>query len=94
MHLNGNGLRLLIKVLFLIFLEWLLVLITADSHKRTESRFRGIICIFFCFKQNANYSPEPQLYSFVPAQFETSLFILNERHQNIVSTGKINVYRC
>ena len=30
-NLNGNGLSLSIKVFFLTFLEWLLVLMAADS---------------------------------------------------------------
>ena len=40
---------------------------------RIESTFMEIISILFKTKENANYFPEPRLYSFVAAQFETSL---------------------
>ena len=55
---------------FDFYLEWHVNRLVSNCARTKEQRVHFVL---FKTNENANYSPEPRLCSFVPAQFETSL---------------------
>ena len=64
-----------------------------QQKNRVEVQGNNYHFVLFKTKENANYSPEPRLCSFVAAQFETGLFLLNFPFEGIRNWSRLKENR-